>query len=48
MEYNFREIEPKWQKYWWSIRLTRLWKTKTRRSSTCSTCFLTPVVQDFM
>ena len=38
MEYNFKEIEPKWQRRWQENKPTRSRPTRRGPNSTCSTC----------
>lgn len=48
MDYNFREIEKKWQKEWSTIGPTKSQRTLTVRNTTCSTCSLTLPARDCM
>ena len=47
MEYNFNEIEKKWQRQWVEDKTYKVAEDKDRRNSMCSTCFLTPRGQDY-
>lgn len=38
MEYNFKEIEPKWQRRWQENKTYKVETTRRGPNSTCSTC----------
>ena len=48
MDYNFRDIEQKWQKRWVENGTYRVVEDKTKKKFTCSTCFLIPLGQACM
>ncbi len=48
MEYNFREIEKKWQEYWIANGVYKVKENKDKPKYYVLICSLTHPVQDYM